>query len=186
MQHGHIYSTEWQLEETSSGQEARTPAGSRGTKAPLFPPSCWHWWCLFYQIQILHKRMKQPQKQTLTQLIFFIYSNSASAEIIFHRKTQDCQKPAGSYIKESKFALVLHRQLRLLLKAEANPTQVLLFRLNSRTDLPQNFTGLQLRNQAYSSSSFFFIPESQHTYPWYIKKEEMPKPDVWQGKMSSW
>lgn len=24
--------------------------------APLFPPSCWHWWCLFYQIQILHKK----------------------------------------------------------------------------------------------------------------------------------
>lgn len=105
---------------------------------------------------------------------YFLHLFSVSAEFIFHRKTQDCQGLAGSYIKEPKIALVLHRQLGLLLKAEANPTQVLLFSLHSRTDLPQNFTGLQLRNQAESSSSFFFIPEPEHTYPWYIKKEEMP------------
>lgn len=38
LQHSHIYSRERWLEETSSGQETRTPAGSRGANNSSFPP----------------------------------------------------------------------------------------------------------------------------------------------------
>lgn len=38
MQHRHIYSRVRQLEEISSGQEARTPAGSRRANSSSFPP----------------------------------------------------------------------------------------------------------------------------------------------------
>jgi len=173
---------------------------AEGQMAHLLPPSCWHWWCLFYQIQILHitKGVMTSEMNpnagnffvwfflVFCFVLFCFFSKNASAGFIFHRKSQDCQELAGSFIKAPKIALALHRKFRLLLKAEVNPTQVSLFSLYSRMDLPQNLTGLKLGNQVESSSSFFFLPEPQHTYPQYIKREEMPKPDVQPGKMSCW
>lgn len=116
--------------------------------APLFPLSCWHWLCFFFP----RARYFTSQKGITTSETNpnpgynFFYNNEASAIFIFHRKSQDFQELSGSFIKEPKITLALHRKCTLLLKAETNPTQVSLFSLDSRTDLPQNFTGLQLRN----------------------------------------
>lgn len=150
----HIYSRERRLEETSSGQEARTPVGSWGANSSSFPP---------FLLALVMFILPDPSQKGVTtsetkpNSDYFLYLfKQCQCWIFFHRKIQDCQELARSYIKEPKIALVLHRQLILLLKVELNPTQVLLFSLHSGTDLPQNFTSLQLRNQAESSSSFFF------------------------------
>lgn len=90
MQHRHTCSREQQLEETSQGQEATTPAELRGANSSSFPP---------FLLALVMFILPDPDisqegattslQQTLTQVIFFIYSNSASAEFIFHRRTQD-------------------------------------------------------------------------------------------------
>lgn len=87
-----------------------------------------------------HKRVQQPLKQTLTPVIFiYIFLNNASARFIFHSKSQDCQELAGPLIKEPKVSLVLHRKYSLVLKAEANPTQISLFKPSFKNWLATKF-----------------------------------------------
>lgn len=83
--------------------------------------------------------------ETNSKSDYFLYLFKQCQCWIYFPQKDSRQWRTGWFLHQrtKKIALVLHRQLRLLLKAEANPTQVLLFSLHSRTDLPQNFTGLQ-------------------------------------------
>lgn len=111
-------------------------------RAHLFPPCCWHECCLFYQIQILHiiKGCNNLWNKPWLQLILYIFFlNNASARFIFHSESQDRQELAGPLIKEAKVALVLLRKFSLVLKAEANPTQIWLFKPSFKNRLATKF-----------------------------------------------
>lgn len=145
---------ELQLKEIQSGQEATSPLGSRG--ANIFSFS----WLLTSQVLFIlsETRCFTSQKSIATSernsKSGYIYLNIAGAKFIFHRESQEligsqgwCYFSKPKPHQRTKNHLVLHRECALLLKTEENRTQVLLFSLCSRTDLPQNFTGLQFRNQ---------------------------------------
>lgn len=145
------------------------PAGSRDANASSFYP------ILFSQFYVT--------EYIYIFLIMPLSNSFVTGRVKTVKNCLVCRAGATSAslnpIKESKITWIFTESVRCFWRQRRTPPRSSCLAFAQEPTCHQISLDFSSRSRQ-SFSNLFFLPEPQHTYPLYIKKEEIPKPDVLQ------